>query len=351
MRQLQGSRRNPCNYNARFVCAQFWHNINTSNHNPNLAFCWCERTAVEWFKHCGYRWRDIRKGVYKDGHDREDVVKYRNEVFLPRMVELEPTFVKWELQEATPTEPERLVLREPDPSYLPPGVRPRLPCTHDECSFNSTDGQHKGWVHEEHIPFFNKGRGQGMMASEFVTPGDGNLKLPEDLPDDSEELPLEPDGDRFRECTQIMEFGKDNYWTCERMLEQLENLTIPLFEKCYPNYQAVFLFDNATNHAAYDEAALRAEKLNLGPGGEQARVRDGFNPRTNRPQKMQHSDGTQKGMETILRERELWPAEGLLAQCTIANPNPGAKTKRVLNPECIRPTDGRRLLPLSLATH
>jgi hypothetical protein len=37
-----------------------------------------ERTAVEWFKRCGYRWRDIRKGVYKDGHEREDMVKYRN---------------------------------------------------------------------------------------------------------------------------------------------------------------------------------------------------------------------------------------------------------------------------------
>jgi hypothetical protein len=66
------------------------------------------------------------------------------------------------------------------------------------------------------------------------------------------------------------------------MMEQLETLAIPLFEKRYPRYQAVFLFDNATNHATYDDAALRAEKLNLGSGGEQARVRDGFNPKTRR---------------------------------------------------------------------
>jgi len=52
------------------------------------------------------------------------------------------------------------------------------------------------------------------------------------------------------------------------MIAQMEDLTIPLFERQYPGHQAVFFFDNATNHAAYAEDALRTENLNLGPGGE-----------------------------------------------------------------------------------
>jgi hypothetical protein len=227
MEYIHGAGRNACSLGLAKAVTAYWKASELPElQERHLA----ERTANEWFKRCGYKWSDIRKGVYKDGHEREDVVKYRKEVFLPRMAELEPTLVKWELQEATTTEPEHLVLREPDPSSLPPGIRPRLLCTHDECSFNSTDGQHRGWVHEDHVPFFNKGRGQGMMTSEFVTPGDGNLKMPPELPDDSDELPLEPDGDRFRECTQLLDFGKDGYWTCDRVL--LTVLPVSLYRKC-----------------------------------------------------------------------------------------------------------------------
>jgi hypothetical protein len=31
----------------------------------------------------GYRWREEKKGQYADGHEREDVVTYRQNIFLP----------------------------------------------------------------------------------------------------------------------------------------------------------------------------------------------------------------------------------------------------------------------------
>ena len=40
------------------------------------------------------------------------------------------------------------------------------------------------------------------MVSEYMTPG-GNLQLPVDTP--LHEQPCEPDGNPFRECTQISE--------------------------------------------------------------------------------------------------------------------------------------------------
>ena len=38
-----------------------------------------ETTAVNWLKKIGFKLRKVKKGVYIDGHEREDVVKVRRE--------------------------------------------------------------------------------------------------------------------------------------------------------------------------------------------------------------------------------------------------------------------------------
>jgi hypothetical protein len=40
-------------------------------------------TAQQWMKKLDYRWSYTPKGQYVDGHEREDVVAYRQNVFLP----------------------------------------------------------------------------------------------------------------------------------------------------------------------------------------------------------------------------------------------------------------------------
>ena len=115
---------------------QFWNESGMPEHkNKKLA----ERTAIKWFHRCGYSWKDLRKGVYKDGHERADVIAYRDNVFLPRLASLEPTFVQFDLVPETDSTPEHVISRPPM-LPLPPGIRPRIPVTHDECSFNSADG-------------------------------------------------------------------------------------------------------------------------------------------------------------------------------------------------------------------
>ncbi|OAX33618.1 hypothetical protein K503DRAFT_656031, partial [Rhizopogon vinicolor AM-OR11-026] len=47
------------------------------------------RTARCWLLELGWRHTTVRKGVYMDGHKRDDVVKYRKEVFLPLMAQYE----------------------------------------------------------------------------------------------------------------------------------------------------------------------------------------------------------------------------------------------------------------------
>jgi hypothetical protein len=46
------------------------------------------RTAQRWMKRMEYRWTKEPKGMYSDGHEREDVVDYRQNEFLPRWAEL-----------------------------------------------------------------------------------------------------------------------------------------------------------------------------------------------------------------------------------------------------------------------
>ena len=46
----------------------------------------CEHTAVNWLKKLSYECKDVRKGIYIDGHERPDVVEYRVK-FLVKMEE------------------------------------------------------------------------------------------------------------------------------------------------------------------------------------------------------------------------------------------------------------------------
>ena len=51
------------------------------------------RTARQWLNRLGFGWKDIRKGVFFDGYEREDVMEYRKAFLdtihsmLPYMVE------------------------------------------------------------------------------------------------------------------------------------------------------------------------------------------------------------------------------------------------------------------------
>jgi hypothetical protein len=80
----------------------------------------------------------IRKGVYMDGHEREDVVKYRDEVFLPKMEEFEARMVHYEAND----QDEDLKRVEPK---LGPGEKEIIPIFHDESCFHANDQTGRAW--------------------------------------------------------------------------------------------------------------------------------------------------------------------------------------------------------------
>jgi hypothetical protein len=54
------------------------------------------RHARRWLTKLGFHWKEMKKGVYNDGHEREDVKEYWNNLFLPLMSSLEDQLMEWD---------------------------------------------------------------------------------------------------------------------------------------------------------------------------------------------------------------------------------------------------------------
>ena len=286
------------------------------------------RTARTWLRRLGYKYKEVKKGIYKDGHERQDVVSYRQDQFLPALDALKPYMVKWELDASG-----RLIMIYPE--YLPAGQRPIVLVTHDESTFDSNDGRKYTWMKEGEQPLRKKSRGKGLMVSEFITSG-GRLKAPDCI--SAGDLPgfgLTPESDlRYstHSATMRIEYGNDNWWTGEDLVQQVIKVAIPIFEVAFPECEALFMFDNATSHSAYALDALRARSMSLRPGGAQSLLRSGFNPHTGKSQEMIFPNGQAKGLKVVLEERSLW-RQGLKLQCKRPGTNKLLKTC-LLGGEC-----------------
>jgi len=274
----------------------------------------------------GYKLQDVRKGVYKDGHEGVDVVEYRQEKFLAALKALENRMVHWELIETNDGEELRMVVS----TNLPVGVKPIVSIVHDESTFNANDGRSKIWIKDDHISLRKKTRGKGIMVSDFLTPG-GRLQVPEGQSlNPNPGYGTQQDGPKrldspLASCT--IEYGGDTWWDGDQLVDQVLQLTIPIFEVAFPDCQGWFLFDNATSHSAYTKDALRASAMNLRPGGGQVLLRPGINPLTGAIQSMVMPDGSPKGLQIVLQERGLWRPK-LRVQCRRTD---GKKNKECLN--------------------
>ena len=58
-------------------------------------------TAKHWMHHLGYQWGKTPTGQYVNGHERKDVVKYRNDVFIPSWLQLQGQMHAWEGENLT----------------------------------------------------------------------------------------------------------------------------------------------------------------------------------------------------------------------------------------------------------
>lgn len=137
------------------------------------------------------------------------------------------------------------------PPILAEGEKKVVLVTHDESTFYSNDGKLTRWCEENETTIFPKGPGGSIMVSEFMCPCHGTMR----------------GVINGKEITSRTFFfagssqGKEGWWTCNHLMEQLKKDAIPLFELLHPNCIGLFAFDQSSNHRAFGKDALIASRM------------------------------------------------------------------------------------------
>jgi hypothetical protein len=139
---------------------------------PNIKEAWgltkpvSKTTAKKWMHQLDCRWRHERKGLYLDGHERPDVVEYRQTVFIPKSKEMEAhmqSFATFEFY-----------------TYMDPILCRIVMWFHNECMFYAYDCRLLLWVLMSASPKpTKKGEGQTLMVSDVVSAEHGWLSSPD----------------------------------------------------------------------------------------------------------------------------------------------------------------------------
>lgn len=247
------------------------------------------RTAIRWLHYLGFKPRNHKKGVYIDGHEREDVVKYRK-TYLKTMEDLRKTHKP---PPPCADEPPRVRNEEDD-------VKKQLVLLyHDESIYNCNEGQTWMWAEAEKPAILPKTKGSGVMIADFIDEHEGYLRLS----DDQYRHASMVNPDIAQSARVLLEYGaeRDGYFTGDRFLQQMER-ACDIAEFKYPpsSNTVVFILDQSSCHKKYSEQALLAKNILVKDGGPR-RVRD--TKWAGAHQSMVHPDGTAKGLKTILNER------------------------------------------------
>jgi len=214
---------------------------------------------------------------------------------------------------------------------------------HDESIFYAHDRRKKGWIHkDEPAKPYAKGDGPSLMIADFVSANFGWLRS--------------PDGKQSARVVMKPGKAKDGYFTSENILQQADEAMSILLE-CYPEYEHVFVYDNASTHLKRAEDSLSARimpknipkhstnwgievkkrnpvtgKVICKPDGspEKEKIHMGDGCFTNgTPQPLYFPEGhpragVLKGMAIILEEQGFSNASKLKAQCKNFKCAPGA---------------------------
>lgn len=149
-------------------------------------------TARQFLHKEGFRFTEHKKALYYDGHERPDVVEYRQDVFLPAMEEYRRRLVEYTVGNVGKE------LEKKPANY----VETRLVLVpHDEMTVQQNDGKKRSWVLNSEHALKKKGVGRGIHVSGVICATKGYIM----------------------DAEQTMEYGKnyEGYWTGELFVKQV----------------------------------------------------------------------------------------------------------------------------------
>ncbi|CAG8466135.1 2474_t:CDS:2, partial [Acaulospora morrowiae] len=234
----------------------------------------------------GLSWKQCQKGVYVDGHEHPDVIIYKKN-FLKELESLEWLMSTFESNNLESRKDPELLFKE----------KLHILVTHNESIFYAYDAPKFQWVENGKQQFQKKGQGKGYHVSHFLTEMIEQLQL---TPEEQKQYLHLP-----KTVREDLVSGTSNeeWWNIEKLVKQVKEKLIPLFEATHPECIMVACFNNTTSHNKYAEDALRANVMNLKSGGSY-KIRDIiFN---GQPQTMTLPDSRPKEIKMVLEEHKLW---------------------------------------------
>jgi len=199
-------------------------------------------TAQRWMSTLGYRWREEKTGQYVDGHECDDVVTYRQTVFLPLWESFQYHLRNWNEDD---------LMVEENNTETPSGCRQIVAWFHDESTFYAHDRRNVRWVHstEGAVPK-PKGEGISMMVAHFVSADYGWLQS--------------KDGTETAHILFKAGKGRDGFFTTDHIIAHV-TLAMDILEKHFPHDDHIFFFDNATTHVKRADNAPAARDMPKNP--------------------------------------------------------------------------------------
>ncbi|KAI8852552.1 hypothetical protein BC829DRAFT_440678 [Chytridium lagenaria] len=129
------------------------------------------RTSYRILNEFGYGKKHHKKGIFMDGHERKDVVSYRQNVFLPKMSEI--FRVSPDYTSADKDKDDMGVEMIPE---LQSGEKLVRNIFQDEAIFYSNDNGTMQWCRKGEQTIMPKTKGEGIMVSAFLLESHGILK-------------------------------------------------------------------------------------------------------------------------------------------------------------------------------
>ena len=252
-------------------------------------------TGRKWLHMLGFEVLSSAKGMFFDGHERKDVVQERK-MFLERMVEvgfLHPS--------EAPTPEAAAAFPSSVPLALSEVREKTAVIFHDESTFQANDDQSIMWGKKGEHMLRPKSKGAGIMVSDFIDNKNGYLALT----DEEFRVASLTNPNLPQQARQYLEYGesREGYWTGEKFMKQVEQ-AVTIADIKYPKergWRVVWIFDQSSCHKAMAADALDVSKMNIKPGGKQAKLRDTV--WAGKPQKMSFNLGVPKGIKQVLKER------------------------------------------------